>query len=458
MVVETTKAAKTTKNEPVVELRVFVIFVVVVVASEWLVAAPHSGEVLFGGLPVPGAVVTATRDGQTISTVTDSQGQYRFADLAEGRWAIRVEMLGFTTINQEIETAATAAPPSTWSLTLRPFEEIAAIAPPAQPESAGPPVAVGAAGANAPAANASGSVANPASPALPPGRPVPGSDADLGQQAADGLLVNGSVNNGAASPFAQLAAFGNNRRGLPIALQRRRRRHPRQFGVRRTEFLVRQRSDHAEAELPRCAVRRNLRRSDPHSWTSSTDRMCSRCISGPPITRPTPPPALMPTALERAGDFSPSRDAQGRPVVIRDPLTGQPFPGTVIPADRITPQAASLLSYYPLPNIDEAGRYNFQRPVLAVTGQDNVQARITQPGFGRNQLFGNFSYQHTNANALSVFSFEDVTKISGIDGAINWSRRFSPSTTLRLRYQFNRLVTETTPYFANRIETCPATR
>src|SRR4029079_16710350 len=31
--------------------------------------------------------------------------------------------------------------------------------------------------------------------------------------AADGLLINGSVNNGAASPFAQSAAFGNTRRG-----------------------------------------------------------------------------------------------------------------------------------------------------------------------------------------------------------------------------------------------------
>src|SRR5688572_16826918 len=31
--------------------------------------------------------------------------------------------------------------------------------------------------------------------------------------AADGLLINGSVNNGAASPFAQARAFGNNRPG-----------------------------------------------------------------------------------------------------------------------------------------------------------------------------------------------------------------------------------------------------
>ena len=36
----------------------------------------------------------------------------------------------------------------------------------------------------------------------------------LSQRAADGLLINGSVNNGASSPFAQLQAFGNNRRGV----------------------------------------------------------------------------------------------------------------------------------------------------------------------------------------------------------------------------------------------------
>src|SRR5262249_38596792 len=36
--------------------------------------------------------------------------------------------------------------------------------------------------------------------------------ADDANKANDGLLINGSVNNGAASPFAQSAAFGNNRR------------------------------------------------------------------------------------------------------------------------------------------------------------------------------------------------------------------------------------------------------
>src|SRR5262249_50911305 len=36
---------------------------------------------------------------------------------------------------------------------------------------------------------------------------------ETNQQPSEGFLINGSVNNGASTPFAQMAAFGNNRRG-----------------------------------------------------------------------------------------------------------------------------------------------------------------------------------------------------------------------------------------------------
>ena len=34
---------------------------------------------------------------------------------------------------------------------------------------------------------------------------------------------------------------------------------------------------------------------------------------------------------------------------VRDPLTGQPFPGNVIPTDRLSPNGLALLNMYPLP-------------------------------------------------------------------------------------------------------------
>src|SRR6266550_5646593 len=56
--------------------------------------------------------------------------------------------------------------------------------------------------------------------------------------------------------------------------------------------------------------------------------------------------AVVPTALERAGDFSQSASKP------RDPLTGQPFPGALIPAGRIDIAAKTIQDkYVPLSNL-----------------------------------------------------------------------------------------------------------
>jgi hypothetical protein len=65
--------------------------------------------------------------------------------------------------------------------------------------------------------------------------------------------------------------------------------------------------------------------------------------------------ALVPTELERRGDFSQSI-FQNKPVTLIDPLTGQQFPGNVIPAGRISPIATKFLDLaVPLPNNPERG-------------------------------------------------------------------------------------------------------
>jgi carboxypeptidase family protein len=71
----------------------------------------------------------------------------------------------------------------------------------------------------------------------------------------------------------------------------------------------------------------------------------------------------VPTGLERQGNFSQSIDVSSlRPIVIRDPLTGQPFPGNVIPAGRIDSNMQKLLNVFPLPNVtpDANHHYNLQ--------------------------------------------------------------------------------------------------
>ena len=84
--------------------------------------------VKFAGLPVPGATITATMGDKKMVAVTDPQGQYSFADLADGVWNLQVEMLCFSTLKMEVAVAPTSPSPE-WELKLLPFDEIKASAP-----------------------------------------------------------------------------------------------------------------------------------------------------------------------------------------------------------------------------------------------------------------------------------------------------------------------------------------
>ncbi len=66
--------------------------------------------------------------------------------------------------------------------------------------------------------------------------------------------------------------------------------------------------------------------------------------------------ALVPTEAERRGDFSKSVDRNGNPIIIIDPLSGQPFPGNVIPPERLSQVAQNYLDLaIPLPNYPANG-------------------------------------------------------------------------------------------------------
>ncbi len=69
----------------------------------------------------------------------------------------------------------------------------------------------------------------------------------------------------------------------------------------------------------------------------------------------------MPTALERSGDFSRSFDVNGSRITIKDPLTGQPFPGNVVPKDQISPLGQAVLNFFPLPNYTDPDPRNLYR-------------------------------------------------------------------------------------------------
>ncbi len=83
------------------------------------------------------------------------------------------------------------------------------------------------------------------------------------------------------------------------------------------------------------------------------------------------PIASVPTAKMRRGDFSEITTA------IRDPRTGQPFPGNIIPANRLDPTSLQMLQYYPEANLAGTAN-NYQGPSQFSDNVDQFLGRVDQ--------------------------------------------------------------------------------
>lgn len=408
----------------------------------------YRGMVTFNGLPVPGATVTATQNGKTLTTVTDQQGRYVIPGLAEGVCTIRIEMTGFTPIKANV-TITPNTPPAKWELKMLPLAEMKAESSRGAELSLNPEAVVGPAeksrrpaknaGLRYPSAN-SGSRAENAPESAP---------AEMSQLATPGLLINGSINNAASSPFALAPAFGNHRNGArglyngSIAMifdNSALDAAPFSLSGQRTPKPVYNRITGAATfggplRIP------HLLYNGPmvfaaYEWT--------RNVSDTTLS------ALVPGAAERGGDFSGIFGPNGAPLEIFDPPTGLPFPGGILPETAISPQARALLRFYPLPNITGNGRYNFQAPILTSTHRDALLSRAEQRLGNKDQVYGGFALLSSRTATPNLFGFLDTTDMLGLNTNANWSHRLNPNVFLKLGYEYSRLATRVTPYFENR--------
>ncbi|MGC2496566.1 MAG: carboxypeptidase-like regulatory domain-containing protein, partial [Acidobacteriaceae bacterium] len=169
--------------------------------SAW--ATEYHGQVFVQGVPVPGATVTVTQSGQQFSTVTDEQGVYEFPNLKDGAWKIVIRMRGFATLKGEV-TIGPNLPQGKFELTLLGLDQMLGQAKVATHET--PPNPQLANRTEKPVAGEKSK-----SPETTPAMPPPADENN--EQAADGLLVNGSDNNAATSKYSLSPAFGNRRPG-----------------------------------------------------------------------------------------------------------------------------------------------------------------------------------------------------------------------------------------------------
>ncbi|HEY8549685.1 MAG TPA: TonB-dependent receptor [Vicinamibacterales bacterium] len=149
--------------------------------------------------------------------------------------------------------------------------------------------------------------------------------------------------------------------------------------------------------------------------------------------------ATVPTERMRAGDFSEAN------FVIRDPLTGEPFPGNVIPADRIHPASREVMNFfYPIPNQTPLanGFGRFRSPINPETDRQRYDIRIDHELSSQSSVFARYSWQSrepltTLENpAFPALGFQDRT-VKGQTLATSWTQIFSSNRLNELRVGFN---------------------
>ena len=145
----------------------------------------------------------------------------------------------------------------------------------------------------------------------------------------------------------------------------------------------------------------------------------------------------VPTALERSGDFSQTRGANGQPITIYDPattapnatgsgFTRAPFSANRIPRERMDPVALNVLRYLPEPNQPgdpTTGRNNFYASGSAQVNTDNFDIRIDHVLGEKRRLFGRYSYRRSLDAPPQLFPGET----GDAEGRINlndWGQNF----------------------------------
>jgi len=397
-------------------------------------ASEYHGQVTYGGLPVPGATVTATQGGKKVTTTSDQGGVYNFDDLPDGQWKLQIEMQCFSTIQAEV-TITPDMPLGKWELTPLPLDQLMAQtkltqAPPTfQPTLVTP-------GGGKPDASAAASG---------PGE-IPKAPDEQSQQANDGFLVNGSVNNAATSQYALDRAFGNRRpnskslyNGGLMAIVGNSALNARTYSLSGLQspkpfynlvtgaFTV-----GGPIKIPRL-LPHGPNFFAAYQWTRNQTALNET--------------GIVPTEAERTGNLSGLVNPLGQPVTFVNPATGLPFANNQVP---VSPQAHALLELYPASNIASNSLYNYQVPVLSSIHQDVVQSRLDKTLGRKDQLYGSFNFQSTRAGSVNLFGFVDKNDTLGINANINWAHRFSPHLFGYTSYHFSRLRTLIAPEFEGR--------
>ncbi|MBM3804804.1 MAG: TonB-dependent receptor [Acidimicrobiia bacterium] len=143
----------------------------------------------------------------------------------------------------------------------------------------------------------------------------------------------------------------------------------------------------------------------------------------------------VPSLAMRQGDFSEllnsSNQFFGGAIVVSDPLTGQPFPGNIIPAERLSANGLALLRAYPAPTPGfRQGTNNFvqARPTEAEQRKDTLS--VDWNPSERHQVrarIQNYNFIETSAFRSGTDRAPQIIDRPNNTASVSWTFTISPS-------------------------------
>jgi hypothetical protein len=387
--------------------------------------------VTYHGLPVPGAVVTATQGDRKLTTSTGDDGVYFFRELPDGAWAIEVEMTGFAKLSREIGVGP-GTPPPTWDLKLAP-PPAAGAAKPGAPQMT-PEQAKAAARARTAAQMAAQDAAQSRAAAVAATSSSPSGG-------GDSMVLAGSVGGGGGGGAM---SFGNNLGGGS------------QYNGNAAFSLDNSVWDANSYSLsgihtPKPAFAKGRINVSfggplkiPHLLSGKNGTFILNYSMGR-TRNATASSYTVPTALERAGDFSQS--VVRGPVIIYD-STGAPYPADRLPASSLNAASLVLANYYPLPNAP-GSRLNYQTAIVGISNQDNLNARLNQTLSKKDRLSGGVGWQRSTGSSPNFLGFIDANSNYGVNANVAWTHTYSKRLIQNVSVNFSRSRTQSSPYFAS---------
>jgi hypothetical protein len=151
----------------------------------------------------------------------------------------------------------------------------------------------------------------------------------------------------------------------------------------------------------------------------------------------------VPTQLMREGNFSqlldPGFTGLGEPIIIRNPTTGQPFPGNIINVP-LNAAAVNYLKSYPMPDLTDRAQGNFFVSRLRRQAFNDGDVRVDQRFSDRDFAFGRFSIaQDDQKDPGRIPGFQagfgaGANQVHARSVALNYTRTLSPTLINEARF------------------------